>query len=214
MLLRMYCTYTVNVNIFCWPGPANWTTSWVGDPLWFNPDPDPAFFLIVDPHPVPNQGCDGQNLKKMYSCKTVIYFFDRKLQVMVLILILQNMKILNFFLYLCVIFAPGSRSGSAFKMRIRIQQLKFKRIRIHNPDDKCPKTCSFVSSAWNEIPLLRGVFFQGCGSVSWSAWIRINLSCWIRIQEGKNDSQKKKKVKKFHVLNCWMFSFESWRLLL
>jgi hypothetical protein len=53
---------------------------------------------------------------------------------------------------------------------------------------------------------------QGCGSVSGSgsAWIRINLSCWIwiRIQEGKNDPQKKKKVKKFHVLNCWMFSFE------
>jgi hypothetical protein len=41
-------------------------------------------------------------------------------------------------------------------------------------------------------------------------WIRINFSCWtrIRIQEGKNDPQKKKKVKKFHVLNGWMFSFE------
>jgi hypothetical protein len=25
---------------------------------------------------------------------------------------------------------------------------------------------------------------------------------------------KKKKVKKFHVLKCWMFSFEGWRLLL
>jgi hypothetical protein len=40
--------------------------------------------------------------------------------------------------------------------------------------------------------------------------IRINLSCWIRIriQERKNDPQKKKKVNKFHVLNCWMFSSE------
>jgi hypothetical protein len=40
-------------------------------------------------------------------------------------------------------------------------------------------------------------------------WIRINLSCWIwiRIQEGKNDSQKEKKVQNFHVLKCWMFSF-------
>jgi hypothetical protein len=27
---------------------------------------------------------------------------------------------------------------------------------------------------------------------------------WIRIQEGKNDQ---KKVNKFHVLKCWMFSF-------
>jgi hypothetical protein len=61
---------------------------------------------------------------------------------------------------------------------------------------------------------------QGCGSAlisgsgsalisgSGSAWIRINLSCWIRIQEGKNYPQKKNKVKKFHVLNCWVFSFE------
>ncbi len=50
---------------------------------------------------------------------------------------------------------------------------------------------------------------QDCGSRS--AWIRINLSCWIRIriQEGKKKwPTKKKKVKKFHVLNCWMFSFE------
>ncbi len=35
---------------------------------------------------------------------------------------------------------------------------------------------------------------QGCGSGSVSgtesAWIRINLSCWIRIQEGKNYPQK------------------------
>jgi hypothetical protein len=33
---------------------------------------------------------------------------------------------------------------------------------------------------------------------------------WIRIQEGKNDPQKlkKKKVKKCHVLKCWMFSVE------
>jgi hypothetical protein len=30
----------------------------------------------------------------------------------------------------------------------------------------------------------------------------------IRIQEGKNDLQKKEKIKKFHVLKCWMFSFE------
>ncbi len=36
----------------------------------------------------------------------------------------------------------------------------------------------------------------------------------IRIQEGKNYPQKKKIVKKVHVLKCWMFSFEGWRLLL
>jgi hypothetical protein len=31
----------------------------------------------------------------------------------------------------------------------------------------------------------KAVLGKGCGSGS--AWIRINLSCWIRIQEGKND---------------------------
>jgi hypothetical protein len=39
--------------------------------------------------------------------------------------------------------------------------------------------------------------------------IRIQLGLWIRIQEGKNDPQKYKKVKKCHVLKCWMFSFEA-----
>jgi hypothetical protein len=32
----------------------------------------------------------------------------------------------------------------------------------------------------------------------------------MRIQKGKNDPQKQKKVNKFHVLMCWMFSFEDW----
>jgi hypothetical protein len=35
----------------------------------------------------------------------------------------------------------------------------------------------------------------------------------IRIQAGKNDPQKKKKLNEFHVL-CWIFSLEGWRLLL
>jgi hypothetical protein len=48
----------------------------------------------------------------------------------------------------------------------------------------------------------------GSGSVSGSAWIQINLSSRIRIriQEGKNDPQKYKKVQNFHVSKCWMFS--------
>ncbi len=45
------------------------------------------------------------------------------------------------------------------------------------------------------------------GSAFWSGWSR------IRIQKGKNP-QKRKKVKKYHVLKCWMFSYEGWRLLL
>jgi hypothetical protein len=36
----------------------------------------------------------------------------------------------------------------------------------------------------------------------------INQLIWIRIQKGKNDPQKEKKVKTFHVFKCWMLSFE------
>jgi hypothetical protein len=56
---------------------------------------------------------------------------------------------------------------------------------------------------------------QGFGSGSRSALIRVagsgsafKLRIRIRIQEGKNDPQKYKKVQNFHVLKCWMFSFE------
>jgi hypothetical protein len=31
----------------------------------------------------------------------------------------------------------------------------------------------------------------------------------IRTQEGKKEPLKQIKVKKFHVLKCWMFSFDS-----
>jgi hypothetical protein len=30
----------------------------------------------------------------------------------------------------------------------------------------------------------------------------------VRKQEGENDPQKWEKIKKFNVLNCWMFSVE------
>jgi hypothetical protein len=53
---------------------------------------------------------------------------------------------------------------------------------------------------------------QGFGSVS--GFNQVSgfgsvFGIWIRIQEGKNDPQKYKKVKKFSCLMCWMFSFES-----
>jgi hypothetical protein len=58
--------------------------------------------------------------------------------------------------------------------------------------------------------LLRFTPYEGFGSgfnqVSGSGSV---FGIRIRIQEGKNDPQKKKKIKKFHVLKCWMFSFES-----
>jgi hypothetical protein len=40
-------------------------------------------------------------------------------------------------------------------------------------------------------------------------WIWIRSGQWIRIQEGKNDPKSDKNIKKvtkFHVLKCWMFS--------
>ncbi len=47
-------------------------------------------------------------------------------------------------------------------------------------------------------------------------WIRIPWGPYIRIriQEGKNDLKKWKKVNTFHIFKCWMFSFEGWILLL
>jgi hypothetical protein len=49
-------------------------------------------------------------------------------------------------------------------------------------------------------------------------WIRIQCGPWIhnpygipiriRIKEGKNGEGKWKTVNKFHLLKCWMFSFE------
>jgi hypothetical protein len=50
-------------------------------------------------------------------------------------------------------------------------------------------------------------------------WIRIRidfdglepdpqLGMWILTQKDKNDYKNRKKVKKFNVLKCWMFSFE------
>jgi hypothetical protein len=40
------------------------------------------------------------------------------------------------------------------------------------------------------------------------------LVVWVRIQEGNNDPQKLRKEEKFHVLKCWMFSFEGLNVLL
>jgi hypothetical protein len=51
--------------------------------------------------------------------------------------------------------------------------------------------------------------FQHSDKIS-VVWIRIgnDLVGCNRIPEGKNDPRKYKKVQKFHVLKCWIFSFE------
>jgi hypothetical protein len=46
-------------------------------------------------------------------------------------------------------------------------------------------------------------FFCQMKSSVGSGWIRIQSGQRIRIQKGKNDPQKWKKVKNFHVLNGW-----------
>ncbi len=54
-------------------------------------------------------------------------------------------------------------------------------------------------------------------SVSHPYWIRIQSRQWIRIRNPDPDPgghkwpTKVEKLKKFHVLKCWMFSFEGWR---
>jgi hypothetical protein len=63
------------------------------------------------------------------------------------------------------------------------------------------------------LKFCRNSFKQGCGSgsdisLSSGSGSGSALNNRIRIQEGKNDPKKEKKVKKFYVLNCWMFSFE------
>ncbi len=58
-------------------------------------------------------------------------------------------------------------------------------------------------------------YHQGCGSGSgsWSAWIRINLSCWVRIQiqEGKKDPQKResKDISCFELLDVLLLRAEA-----
>jgi hypothetical protein len=50
----------------------------------------------------------------------------------------------------------------------------------------------------------------------WSVWTGSEsaLGMPILIKEGKNVPRPPKKVKKFHVFKCWMFSFEVRKLLL
>jgi hypothetical protein len=55
------------------------------------------------------------------------------------------------------------------------------------------------------------IIYQGCGSGSGSALICVAGSGSRR---AKMNHKNRKKLKIFHVLECWMFSFEGWRLLL
>jgi hypothetical protein len=57
------------------------------------------------------------------------------------------------------------------------------------------------------------LFCGGGGSLVFRILIRIQFGQLIQIQEGKDDHQKKKTVKKFHVC-CFMFLLGGWRLLL
>jgi hypothetical protein len=50
---------------------------------------------------------------------------------------------------------------------------------------------------------------QGCGSVSALIWVAGSGS-----RGAEMTHKNRKKQKKIHVLKCWMFSFEGWKLLL
>jgi hypothetical protein len=50
-------------------------TGRVGDPNWFNADPDPAFFLIAVRIPDPGSGFDDLKLKKNLQLEIFIFIF-------------------------------------------------------------------------------------------------------------------------------------------
>jgi hypothetical protein len=76
----------------------------------------------------------------------------------------------------------GPEQNAAFTLSQHDEQNPVLRIRIR------------IGSGFNQVSESGNVF---------GIWIR------VRIQEDKNDPRKKEKIKKFHVLKCWMFSFES-----
>ncbi len=71
---------------------------------------------------------------------------------------------------------------------------------------------------WHKSCLIFVNLYQGSGS----AWIRINLSFWIRIRiqiadpdpRGQKWLTQIEKSPEFSCFKYWMFSFEAWRLLL
>jgi hypothetical protein len=74
---------------------------------------------------------------------------------------------------------------------------------IHTPPPPPPNTSTFPTLQTSSSFAVKRGLKQGCGSGSASG------SRSTRIQEVKNDPQKYKKVKYFHVLKCCMFSFGS-----
>ncbi len=74
------------------------------------------------------------------------------------------------------------------------------------------KKSSFISKEFCLLPPLFRIRIQ-LGSVPYRYSIR-SLDQDSESGPGGQKWQKKKKVQKFNVLRCWMFSFAGWRLLL
>jgi hypothetical protein len=66
------------------------------------------------------------------------------------------------------------------------------------------------NTVWNCIKIQEKEQIKGSVVDTDPDWTRIEWDPWvrIRIQEGKNNPQKLKKVNKFPFLKCCMFSFE------
>ena len=74
---------------------------------------------------------------------------------------------------------------------------------------------SYFFLFWCSKNIYWETFQQCCGSGFGSAHkSTVVLVRWIRIQEGKNDPQKDKNVRKYHVFVVLEVLFEDWRLLL
>jgi hypothetical protein len=67
-----------------------------------------------------------------------------------------------------------------------------------------PERVRYVGTYWKKPTLMAASLHLASSRVSNPDWSGFGFR--IRIQEGKNDPQK---VKKFHVLKCWIFFFES-----
>jgi len=95
------------------------------------------------------------------------------------------------------------------------------RSRGHQPGQDGPLRHLDKRTAFRQpLPYIHSRVRYTVFSVSDPDWIRIQSGQWIRIRirnpdpGGQKWLTKVEKIKKFHVLKCWISSFDGWRLLL
>ena len=141
----------------------------VSDPHWFNADPDtdpdPAFFLIADLDPDP--GFDDLKLKKITAEKNINFFWIKNYNLPFsrppggafspqkrTSSTSKHENSVLFSIFVGHFCPPGSGSGSAIWMRIRIQQLKLMGILADPDTDPDPKPCYLESQPCREMKII------------------------------------------------------------